>query len=163
MWLARALGLVGLGVACNGDKDADTSPVDADGDGFTASEDCDDADAAVKPDAEEICDSVDNDCDGTVDGEGVTDAATWYADGDGGGYGNGEAAPIRQRGKPCLFKQWSGRWWVLEPLPPLAAAAASPQQRAPRKAWAGQIRWGWRIHRSSRLGALPAPRWAHGR
>ncbi|MFH1252959.1 MAG: putative metal-binding motif-containing protein [Candidatus Uhrbacteria bacterium] len=49
---------------------ADVYP-DDDGDGFTADEDCDDASAAIHPGADEICDSLDNDCNGIVDdGEG---------------------------------------------------------------------------------------------
>jgi len=41
---------------------------DADGDGFTeAAGDCDDADARVHPDADDVCDGLDNDCNGTVD------------------------------------------------------------------------------------------------
>ncbi len=51
------------------------------------SEDCDDADAAINPAAAEICDGLDNNCDGQVD-IGATDAATWYLDADGDGYGN---------------------------------------------------------------------------
>jgi hypothetical protein len=45
-----------------------TSPgvLDADGDGFPADEDCDDADAQVHPGAEERVDGVDNDCDPTT-------------------------------------------------------------------------------------------------
>ena len=40
-------------------------PIDEDGDGFEAADDCDDSDANVHPDAEEVCDDgVDNDCDG---------------------------------------------------------------------------------------------------
>jgi hypothetical protein len=75
-----------------GDSAADDSgePVDADGDGVPASEDCDDNDAAVSPSAEELCDGIDNNCDGAVD-EGATDATAWYDDGDGDGYGAGEA------------------------------------------------------------------------
>lgn len=43
--------------------------------------DCDDRDAAVHPEASERCDQLDNDCDGTTDGEGLT---TFYpADPDG--------------------------------------------------------------------------------
>src|SRR5262245_12648453 len=49
--------------------------------------DCDDADAEVNPDAEEICDGIDNDCDGSTDGEDATGATTWYEDKDGDGFG----------------------------------------------------------------------------
>jgi Cys-rich repeat protein len=46
---------------------ADSCP-DADGDGFnTCRGDCDDANPAVFPGAQEVCDRIDNDCDGVVD------------------------------------------------------------------------------------------------
>jgi len=53
--------------AATGTCVADTCQVDLDGDGFTCSVDCDDADAAVYPGALEACDGLDNDCDGQVD------------------------------------------------------------------------------------------------
>ncbi|MBN2798427.1 MAG: hypothetical protein JXX28_04705 [Deltaproteobacteria bacterium] len=62
-------------------------PADGDGDGFSALEDCDDADPAVFPGAMERCDGVDQDCDGAVDEE-AEDAGTWFLDADGDGYGN---------------------------------------------------------------------------
>jgi hypothetical protein len=65
--------------------DPGVDPVDADGDGFAEEDDCDDSNAAINPDADEVCDSVDNNCDGDVD-EGVT--STFYADGDGDGFGD---------------------------------------------------------------------------
>lgn len=41
---------------------------DADGDGYTARLDCDDADPATHPDATESCDNnEDDDCDGMID------------------------------------------------------------------------------------------------
>ena len=41
---------------------------DRDGDGFTAcGEDCDDRDPERRPGVEDVCDRVDNDCDGLVD------------------------------------------------------------------------------------------------
>lgn len=46
------------------------APTDADADGSPASEDCDDADPTVHPGADEVCDGLDQDCDGLVD-EGV--------------------------------------------------------------------------------------------
>ena len=58
---------------------------DADGDGFTNDEDCDDNNLFVYPGATENCDGVDNNCDGVTD-EGVT--TTSYLDTDGLYYGS---------------------------------------------------------------------------
>jgi len=45
-----------------------TTTVDADGDGYDSTTDCDDNAATINPAATEVCsDSLDNDCDGTVD------------------------------------------------------------------------------------------------
>ncbi len=85
--------------------------VDADGDGHgdpggptTACEqptdyaetddDCDDGDPAVNPDAEEVCNGIDDDCDGDVDDQddAVTGSSTWYRDLDGDGYGDPDSA-----------------------------------------------------------------------
>ncbi len=51
------------------------------------SDDCDDTDADVSPDGEEVCNDIDDDCDGDVD-EGSASSSTWYADSDGDGYGD---------------------------------------------------------------------------
>ncbi|MFH1465111.1 MAG: putative metal-binding motif-containing protein, partial [Pseudomonadota bacterium] len=61
---------------------------DADGDGFPACQDCDDADAGVNPSAVELCNGVDDDCDGTVDEGDALDAEAWYADADADGFGD---------------------------------------------------------------------------
>lgn len=96
---------------CDGSVDPDSSAdartwyIDADGDGFgdpsnsslschapTGSvaepTDCDDADADVSPAAIEVCDTIDNDCDGAVDPDTSSDAGSWYADVDGDGFGD---------------------------------------------------------------------------
>ncbi len=50
--------------------------------------DCDDGDAGINPDADELCNGVDDDCDEDVDEDDALDAAIWYGDGDGDGYGD---------------------------------------------------------------------------
>ncbi len=93
---------------CNGTVDEDlptaTYYQDADGDGYGNSSistiacqapagyvansgDCDDANAGVNPDASELCDGIDNNCDGTVD-EGCDANNTYYRDADNDGYGD---------------------------------------------------------------------------
>ena len=58
---------------------------DADGDGYVGEDDCDDSDANIHPGVEEICDGLDNNCDGEID-EGVT--ITFYLDADEDGFGD---------------------------------------------------------------------------
>ncbi len=71
-----------------GDPDQTTTDCSAPSGYVSDSTDCDDSEASVNPDAPEICDGLDNDCEGTTDGSDVTDPATWYADDDGDGYGD---------------------------------------------------------------------------
>ena len=68
--------------------------VDGDGDGFIE-DDCNDADASVNPGVVELCDGIDNNCDGQID-EDVT--STWYTDGDGDGYGGSPGGSPRLEG-----------------------------------------------------------------
>lgn len=107
----RPTGYSGTGGDCDGDDpkyypgapegcsdpfdyncDGSTSFQDQDDDGFAACEECDDSDGAIRPDAVEVCDGQDNDCDEAIDDEdtAVTGQSTWYQDGDGDGYGDGD-------------------------------------------------------------------------
>ena len=86
-------------------SDAETWYADDDGDGYgdvsdvtvacdqpsgtvANDDDCDDGEALSNPGETEVCDELDNDCDGTVDEDDATDASTWYADDDSDGYGD---------------------------------------------------------------------------
>ena len=102
---------------CDGDMDEDDAldasvwHADGDGDGYgdmgstapgctapsgylSDDTDCDDGDAAINPAADESCDGVDNDCDGTTDEDEAIDAATWYADADGDGFGDSTVSAV---------------------------------------------------------------------
>ena len=86
-------GLIYL-IGCTEDNDISNKPIeesiitDFDGDGYMSDEDCDDNNSAFNPSVEEVCDGLDNNCDGNVD-EGVT--TTYYADSDVDGQGDPES------------------------------------------------------------------------
>ena len=86
--------VVVLLTGCGG-KDVEDTDVytDLDGDGYAGGEDCDDADPAVHPGANELCNDVDDDCDTLVD-EDAVDATTWYADADGDTFGDAAVSTV---------------------------------------------------------------------
>ena len=78
--------------------DGSVGYVDADSDGYAACEECDDSDAAVRPDADEVCNDTDDDCDGLIDDDDTdldtSTASTWYTDGDGDGHGDSASSTV---------------------------------------------------------------------
>jgi len=68
---------------------AGSTVYDSDGDGYYNTVDCNDEDDTVYPGAMELCNGLDNDCDGQID-IGAGDGLTWYPDGDQDGYGSGD-------------------------------------------------------------------------
>ena len=54
----------------------------------TIAGDCDDTSPTTHPGADEYCNGVDDNCDGTADEDTAVDASTWYADSDTDGYGD---------------------------------------------------------------------------
>ena len=81
-----------------GTTDTGPPPTDDDGDGWFTPEDCNDYDEEIHPDATEVCDGLDNDCNGIIDVNDAIDTSTWFKDGDGDGYGDpaGELATCSQ-------------------------------------------------------------------
>lgn len=73
------LGLLGLMIGCG--------PTDSDGDGVPVERDCDDSNPLVYNGAPELCDELDNNCNGEVD-EQPADSPIWYFDSDGDGFGD---------------------------------------------------------------------------
>ncbi len=71
-----------------GDPAASVTSCDA-RDGYVSDgTDCDDTSRASNPGAAEVCDGLDDDCDGAVDEASATDAPTWYIDADVDGFGD---------------------------------------------------------------------------
>ena len=73
------VGLLAVLAGCH-DKDKDDYRAKHD-------HDCNDEDAAIHPGVDEICDGIDNNCNGAIDDSPV-DASTWYVDVDGDAFGN---------------------------------------------------------------------------
>ncbi|MEK6607434.1 MAG: CotH kinase family protein [Myxococcota bacterium] len=73
-YLAARAEFIGTWLACRMGGDGGE---DADGDGVSRCDDCDDADGAIAPGAVESCNGVDDDCDGAVDEDaGCPDCAS---------------------------------------------------------------------------------------
>ncbi len=76
------------------DQDCDYADlVDVDGDGYAGDgfgDDCNDQDPAINPSALEVCDGIDNDCDGATDEDLLS---VWYQDADGDTFGD-PASPV---------------------------------------------------------------------
>ncbi len=103
-WPVDDASTYGLSVAFTGDSDGDgfedlalgypreqriflfPGGGDEDGDGHRFPSDCLDSDPAVHPGGHEICNGLDDDCDGLTDGADAEGATAWYADDDGDGY-----------------------------------------------------------------------------
>ncbi len=121
LMIAGLLGLSGWLSACAGSPDKGTTGdsascttlqwyADTDGDAFgddgalmtacdapagyvSAGGDCNDSDSAVSPAAPEVCNGIDDNCDGVIDTDAV-DAPTWYIDVDGDGYGSAAVTQV---------------------------------------------------------------------
>ncbi len=81
--------------------------LDNDSDGWAAEDDCEDDNSAVHPGQLEVCNGVDDDCDGNVDGEHVIGGEIYFHDGDGDGWG-APATQIIACGQPPGFVRLDG-------------------------------------------------------
>ncbi len=72
--------------------DGSSSYTDADGDGWAACEECDDANPDANPSEDELCNGIDDDCDGDTDEDDADDVLAWYQDADGDGFGDSDTS-----------------------------------------------------------------------
>ena len=87
LWLLLGLGACTPEDTPKGGNPGGGTETDADADGHVAADDCDDTNPTIHPGAVEVCDGIDQDCDGVAD-EDASDAPTWYLDGDSDGAGD---------------------------------------------------------------------------
>ena len=86
---AILIGLFAVGCANKEEEERELSPfLDADQDGFPETRDCNDKDPGIHPDALEMCDGIDNNCDGVEDEATAYDAPLWFEDKDGDNFGD---------------------------------------------------------------------------
>ena len=122
--LITAIGFIGS--SCGGNDTPCTKQtyyMDADGDGYGTDEftieecepkdgyvaqngDCDDSNAAINPGATEICDGIDNNCDGTIDEN--LDCTTFYRDNDGDNFGDPNNTMVGSGTPPEGWLLWAG-------------------------------------------------------
>jgi hypothetical protein len=69
--------------------------------------DCDDGNSGTHPGATEVCNDVDDDCNGTIDDNAV-DCIDWYPDADGDGYGDNASSPICECSQPPGYADNNG-------------------------------------------------------
>lgn len=82
-----------------GDSDVSSCRCHGDESWVAKAGDCDDNDPMIGVGQQEICDELDNDCDGEVDEEGADGCKPYFLDGDNDGFG------LREMFK-CLCKPW---------------------------------------------------------
>lgn len=87
----RLLSLIGLFLLTG--CPTSTEFVDNDNDAFSEEFDCDDNNPDINPNAVELCDQIDNNCDGQID-EGLSEIVLFYPDTDGDGFGDPDGTPI---------------------------------------------------------------------
>ena len=131
--------------ACDAITGCQTELVDADGDRYppdtlSCGTDCDDTRADVNPGQAELCDDIDQDCDGEAQPE---QAPMWYVDCDADGYAELGADKRRQCEEPKPAS-CGGRWTTREPSmnqdpPTVDCFDQDPQVRPDQNAWFAKV------------------------